>query len=116
MAVFEVADAESFDREVLQSDEPTVVVFWAEWCPHCRRFRPLFEGASADRPGRFAIVRLDADSNPLWDRYAVAVVPSLALFRHGVVAARKDGALGRGISAHDLAAFLHQAMPAETAA
>jgi thioredoxin-like negative regulator of GroEL len=114
MAVFEVMDEESFDRAVLPADEPTVVAFWAAWCPHCRRFRPLFERESADRGGRFAIVRLDADDNPLWERYAVAVVPTVALFHRGEVAARKDGMLGRGISGHDLAAFLDDALPART--
>lgn len=114
MAVFEVTDAESFDREIVPEDEPTVVAFWAEWCPHCRRFRPLFERESANRGSRFAIVRLDADDNPLWERYAVAVVPTVAVFRHGEVAARQDGMLGRGISGHDLAAFLDKALPART--
>jgi thioredoxin 1 len=112
MAVLEVADAESFEREVLRSDGPTVVAFWAEWCPFCRRFRPLFEKASSERGGRFAFVRLDENDNPLWERYAVAVVPSVAVFRGGAVAARKDGVLGRGISAEVLAAFLDQALPA----
>lgn len=115
LAVLEVPDAESFDRDVLRADEPTVVAFWAAWCPFCRRFRPLFEKA-AERGGRFAIVRLDADENPLWERYGVAVVPSVAWFRNGALAARKDGALGRGISAQELAAFLdrvaHTASPA----
>jgi len=66
MAVLEVPDEESFDRDVLRADEPTVVAFWAEWCPHCRRFRPLFESASSARRERFAIIRLDQDDNPLF--------------------------------------------------
>jgi len=116
MAVLEVPDEESFERDVLRADGPIVVAFWAEWCPHCRRFRPLFESASDARGERFAIVRLDADDNPLWDRYAVAVVPTVALFRDGRLAARRDGVLGRGIGARDLAAFLHEFSPPATTA
>jgi len=116
MAVLEVPDEESFDRDVLRADEPTVVAFWAEWCPHCRRFRPLFESASSARRERFAIIRLDQDDNPLWDRYGVAVVPTVALFREGRLTARRDGVLGRGIGARDLAAFLDEVLPPTTMA
>lgn len=108
MAAFEVANVEAFDREVLRAPEPTVVMFWAGWCPFCRRFRPAFDATAAKSDGRFAVVRLDDEANPLWDTYRVDVVPSLAYFRGGALVARKDGTLGRGLSEPDLAAFLHQ--------
>jgi thioredoxin 1 len=116
MALLEVPDEEAFEREVLQAEGPIVVAFWAEWCPFCRRFRPLFESASSARGERFAIVRLDSEDNPLWDRYAVAVVPTVAMFRGGRLAARKDGVLGRGINGTDLAAFLDEVLPSRVAA
>ena len=108
MAEFEVPDPETFEREVLRSPEPTVVMFWAEWCPFCRRLRPAFDASAAKYDSRFAIVRLDDEDNPLWDTYGVNVVPSLAFFRGGELVARKDGRLGRGLSETELAAFLHQ--------
>ena len=106
MAEIEVGDAEAFDREVLRARDPTVVMFWAEWCPFCRRFRPTFDARASQSDGRFAVVRLDDEDNPLWDTYGVKVVPSLAYFRGGALVARKDGRLGRGLAADDLDAFL----------
>jgi len=106
MAVEEVPDADAFRREVLEPAGPMVVAFWAEWCPFCRRFRPWFERAHAARGGRFLIARLDDEGNPLWEDFRVAVVPTVAVFREGRVAARRDGILGRGISEAELAAFL----------
>lgn len=114
MAVLEVGDKELFDREILGASEATVVAFWAEWCPFCRRFREHFERAASVRRGRFAIVRLDDEDNPLWERYAVSVVPSIAMFRGGVIAARRDGVLGRGITPGELERFLNEVLPSRT--
>lgn len=111
MTVLEVETAEEFRRTVLAAKEPTVVMFWASWCPFCRAFKPTFDEYAGQYGGRFALVRLDDYDNPLWDEYAVNVVPSLALFRDGALAARKDGRLGRGLSAAELDAFLRQALP-----
>jgi thioredoxin 1 len=114
MAVFEVPDADAFARDVLGADEPTVVAFWAEWCPHCRRFRPHFEKAADARRGRFAIARIDEYTNPLWERYAIDVVPTVAYFRGGDLAARRDGKLGRGVTEAELIAFLDEVLPTPT--
>jgi thioredoxin 1 len=95
--MLDVKDPNSFRKEVLESDEPTVALFWATWCPFCRKFRPEFDKLAAAKPWRFASVYLDDESNPLWDDYAVDVVPTLALFRGGKIVERKDGVLGYGL-------------------
>ena len=112
MGILEIMDAPQFEAEVLRATEPTVVVFWAAWCPFCRSFRPHFEARAASNGARFAVVRLDSEDNALWDRYGVNVVPSLAYFRDGDLVARKDGRLARGLSEADLDAFLAQVLPA----
>src|SRR5574342_923948 len=106
MPEIEVADADAFRRDVLEAPGPTVVVFWAAWCPFCRSFRRLFDETAARSAGRFAVVRLDDEESPLWDEYRVNVVPSLAYFRDGGLIARRDGRLGRGLAADELSAFL----------
>ena len=112
MAVLEVRTPEAFERDVLRAPEPTVVMFWASWCPCCQAFRPLFDARAPKNAGRFAVVHLDDNASPLWDRYHVGVVPSLALFRNGAIAARKDGRLMRGLSLEELDAFLGEVSPA----
>ncbi len=104
--MIEVKDAEAFKAEVLESSEPTVVLFWATWCPFCRRYKPEFDKVAAKWPWRFASVFLDDESNPLWDEYAVDVVPTLALFRGGQVVERQDGVLGYGIDRKATDAFV----------
>lgn len=116
MAVFEVPTADEFEDRVVRSTEPTVVLFWAGWCGFCRAFRPLFDAKVAEYDARFAVTRLDDDDNPLWERYRVDVVPSLALFRGGQLVLRKDGKLMRGLTEADLVAFLREALPPSPAA
>ena len=70
-----VKDPDAFQTTVLEASEPTVVMFWATWCPFCRRFRKDFEELAASRPWRFAAVSLDDYDDPLWDDFAVDVVP-----------------------------------------
>ncbi len=95
--MLEVKDARAFKAQVLEAAEPTVALFWATWCPFCRRYKPEFDKLAAKWPWRFAAVYLDDESNPLWDDYNVEVVPTLALFRGGKLVDRQDGILGYGI-------------------
>jgi len=106
--VLEVKDAKAFRAQVLESKEPTVALFWATWCPFCRRYKPEFDRVAAQRPWRFASVYLDDESNPLWDDYAVEVVPTLALFRDGKIVDRQDGILGYGIDRRASEAFVER--------
>src|SRR3990170_4314108 len=108
MGPIEVRTPEAFERDVLRAPEPTVVLFWAGWCPFSQAFRPLFDARAAGNQGRFAVVHLDDNANPLWDRYQVGVVPSLALFRGGAIVARRDGRLMRGLSLEEFDEFLGQ--------
>lgn len=105
-SVLEVKDAKAFHAQVLESHEPTVALFWATWCPFCRRYKPEFDKLAAARSWRFASVYLDDESNPLWDDYEVEVVPTLALFRDGKLVDRQDGILGYGLDRKATDAFV----------
>lgn len=107
--MIEATSADAFRTQVLEFTEPTVVMFWATWCPFCRRFRKEFEALAAAKPWRFAAVYLDDYSNPLWDDFDVDVVPTLALFRDGQLVEREDGVLGFGIDRKMLDSFLSRA-------
>src|SRR3989441_5578014 len=95
--MLQVKNPDAFQESVVQAAEPTVVMFWATWCPFCRRFKQEFEKLAAARPWRFAAVYLDDEDNPLWEDYAVDVVPTLALFRGGEGVDRPDRIPGYGV-------------------
>ncbi|WP_020674116.1 thioredoxin [Amycolatopsis nigrescens] len=84
-AVLAVTD-ETFEREVLQHDKPVLVDFWAQWCPPCHMIAPVLAEIAEERAGSLAIRKLNNDENPLVARnYQVMSLPTLMLFRDGVV-------------------------------
>ncbi len=88
------------------SKEPSMVMFRADWCPFCRKFKPLFESYAGKTKARMAEAVVNDDDNPLWDRFNVQVVPTLVAFKNGKEVARKDGVAGVGLSEDDLKAML----------
>ncbi|MGZ8299826.1 MAG: thioredoxin [Rhodoplanes sp.] len=92
MGVSKISDAE-FDKEVLKSDKPVVVDFWAEWCGPCRMIAPALEEISGSLAGKVKIVKLNVDENPATAaKYGVMSIPTLMLFKNGELASRQVGA------------------------
>lgn len=85
-------DGNSFGPEVLESQLPVVVDFYADWCGPCKRMEPLLEKISAEFEGKVKIVKLNSDENqPLSLKYQVRGLPTLILFRGGQEVDRKLG-------------------------
>ena len=90
--VTHVGDAD-FDAAVLQSGEPVLVDFWAEWCGPCRAIAPVLEELSAELAGKVKIVKLNVDENPSTTvKYGVRSIPTMILFKGGEAADIKVGA------------------------
>jgi thioredoxin 1 len=87
---------DSFDNEVLQSETPVLVDFWAEWCNPCKMIAPILEEIATQYAHRVKIVKLDVDqNNALAAKYGVRGIPTLILYKGGKVLATKMGGLSK---------------------
>jgi thioredoxin 1 len=88
-----VTDA-TFDQEVLKSDVPVLVDFWAEWCGPCKMIAPVLEQIAGDTAGKLKIVKLNVDENQdTPPKFAIRGIPTLLLFKNGQLAATQVGAV-----------------------
>ena len=93
MTTTKISDA-NFDSDVLKSDRPVLVDFWAEWCGPCKMIAPALEELADTLDGRITVAKLNIDDNPATPKkYGVRGIPTLMLFKDGQVAATKIGAL-----------------------
>ena len=89
--------SDNWEDEVLQSGEPVLVDFWAEWCPPCRVIAPTIDEVAAEFAGRVKVGKLDVDSHDqIAGRYGVRSIPTLLVFARGQVVEQRVGALPKG--------------------
>jgi thioredoxin 1 len=87
-----VTDA-SFETDVIKSEEPVVVDFWAEWCGPCRMIAPALEQIATEMNGKVKIAKLNVDENPgVASKYGIRSIPTLMVFKGGKQVATKTGA------------------------
>ena len=93
--IVQISDS-SFDADVLQSQGPVLVDFWAEWCGPCKMIAPVLEELASEYGEKLKICKMDVDANPeTAPKYGIRGIPTLILFNNGDVAGTKVGALSK---------------------
>jgi thioredoxin 1 len=108
--VMEHLEPTQFDA-LFSLGEKVLVMFYADWCPFCQRFRPIFESAAkSESTTSFKMygAKVNDDNNPLWDRFSINAVPSVIAFDKGNIISRRDAKMGAGLNNSDLDSILKE--------
>jgi thioredoxin 1 len=100
--IVHVSDS-SFEHDVLQSNVPVLLDFWAEWCGPCKMIAPILDQIAAEYAGKVVVAKMNVDENPKTPmKFSVRGIPTLILFKNGQLQGQKIGAVRKA----DVAAFL----------
>ena len=104
--IIHVSD-DSFEQEVLQSEKPVLIDYWAEWCGPCKMIAPILEEIASEQTGSLRVAKVNVDEAPdLARRFEVMSIPTLILFDGGLPAKRLVGAKGKPQLLEELAGYL----------
>ena len=94
-SIIHVTDS-SFEDDVLSSDKPVIVDYWAEWCGPCKMIAPLLDELANEYEGKITVAKINIDENQETpQKYAVRGIPTLMIFKNGEVAGTKVGAMSK---------------------
>ena len=87
---------DSFEKEVVNSELPVLIDFWAEWCGPCKEMNPILEEVSSEMEEKIKVLKINIDENPnIPNKYGVQSIPTLIIFKKGEAISTKVGASGK---------------------
>ena len=99
-----------FDK-ILADERKSIVLFYADWCPYCKKFKPMFETEEHNIRKidyNTYTVKINEDENPLWDRFNITAVPTVIVFEGDKITNRKDAKMGIGLTKNDLVSLIKE--------
>jgi len=101
-------DHEEFVQTVMESDDKYLVLFYADWCPFCAKFKPIFEAYEGRLKYKFAGAKVNQDDNPLWDMFRIDSIPTMIAFSGSEIITRRDAKRGVGLTKDDMESIVKE--------
>jgi thioredoxin 1 len=109
MAIMEIInDHEDFMPKVVESKGKYLVLFYADWCPFCAKFKPVFEKYEGKLSYKIIGATVNEDDNPLWDLFKIESIPTMIAFDNGEIVNRRDAAEGVGLTSADMESIVKE--------
>ncbi|MEE8133234.1 MAG: thioredoxin family protein [Nitrososphaerales archaeon] len=97
-----IEDYEDFIPKVVESEDKYLVLFYADWCPYCTKFKVAFEKYEGKFSYKMVGAKVNEDENPLWDLFKIESVPTMIAFDNGEIVCRRDAVRGVGLTSADM--------------
>ena len=99
---------EEFVQTVMESEDKYLVLFYADWCPFCAKFKPIFEAYERKLQYKLAGAKVNEDDNPLWDMFKMESIPTMIAFNSGEMVTRRDAKRGVGLTKDDMESIVKE--------
>lgn len=103
-----IEDHEDFVPKIVESKGKYLVLFYADWCPYCAKFKPIFEKYDIKLPYRLVGAKVNEDDNPLWDMFKIESIPTIIAFDNGEIVSRRDASEGVGLTSADIESMIKE--------
>ena len=101
-------DHEEFVQTVMESDDKYLVLFYADWCPFCAKFKPVFDSYDGKLSYKIAGAKVNEDENPLWDMFKIESIPTMIAFNNGEIVTRRNAKRGVGLLKEDMESIVKE--------